>query len=103
MSQGGPTRCKLGHLFKSWSELVVTPLVGMAGLDNRAPRDRYPPVTELGIVLCAPFTLGVKLGCFSRASAYQLAFNSAKTSPVMLFLKPLIFEATLFLLLALEI
>ena len=80
----------------------LTPLVGTAGLDLRAPRDRHPPVRDLGIVLCAPFTPGVNLVYFSRASDYQLAFNSAKTSPVIFFLKPLIFEAILFLLLALE-
>ena len=89
------------HLGLNWLWLL-TPLVGMAGLDFRAPRDRHLPVTELGIVLCAPFTPGVKFVCFSRASVYQLAFNSAKTSPVMFFLKPLISEAILFLLLALE-
>ena len=43
---------------------LLTPLVGIAGLDLRAPRDRHLPVTELGIVLCAPFTPGVKLVCF---------------------------------------
>ena len=80
---------------------LLTPLVGMAGLDLRGPL--HPPVTELGIVLCAPFTPGIKLVYFSRASDYQLAFNSAKTSPVMFFLKTLIFEAILFLSCALEI
>ena len=90
------------YLVLNWLWLL-TPLVGTAGLDLRAPGDRHPPVTELGIVLCAPFTPDVKLGYFSRASGYQLAFTSAKTSPLMFFLKPLIFEAILFLLLALEI
>ena len=80
---------------------LLTPLVGMAGLDLRGPL--HSPVTQLGIVLCAPFTPSIKLVYFSRASDYQLAFNSAKTSPGMFFLKTLIFEAILFLLLALEI
>ena len=39
----------------------------------------------------------------SRASNYQLVFNVAKTSQVMFSLKPSIFEAILFLLLALEL
>ena len=77
----------------NWLRLL-TPLVGMAGLDLRGPL--HSPVTELGIVLCAPFTPIIKLVYFSRASDYQLAFNSAKTSPGMFFLKTLIFEAILF-------
>ena len=90
------------HLSLSWLWLL-TPLVGITGLDLRAPRDRHPPASGLGTVLCAPFTPGVKLVCYSRASNYQLAFNAAKTSQVMFSLKPSIFEANLFLLLALEL
>ena len=82
---------------------MLIPLVGMAGSDLRGLRDLHLPASELGIVLCAPFTPIIKLVYFSRASDYQLAFNSAKTSPGMFFLKTLIFEAILFLLLALEI
>ena len=83
--------------------MLLTPLVGITELDLRAPRDRHPPASGLGIVLCVPFTPGIKLVYFSRVSNYQLAFNVAKTSQIMFFLKPLIFEAILFLLLALEL
>ena len=55
------------HLSLSWLWLL-TPLVGITGLDLRAPRDRHPPASELGIVLCAPFTPRVKLVCYSEAS-----------------------------------
>ena len=90
------------HLGLSWLWLL-TPLVRIIGLDLRAPRDRHPPASGLGIVLCAPFTPGVKLICYSRASNYQLAFNIAKTSQIMFSLQPSIFEAILFLFLALEL
>ena len=60
------------HLSLSWLWLL-TPLVGITGLDLRAPRDRHPPASGLGIVLCAPFTPAVKLICYSRASNSEKA------------------------------
>ena len=97
-SRGGPPGdvsldlCLL--LILSWFWLLA-PLVGITGLDLRAPRDWHPPASGLGIVLCAPFTPGIKLICYSRASNYQLAFNIAKTSQIMFSLQPSIFEAIL--------
>ena len=60
------------HLSLSWLWLL-TPLVGIRGLDLRAPRDRHPPASGLGIVLCAPFTPAIKLTCYSRASNSEKA------------------------------
>ena len=99
--RGDVTLAPCLHLGLSWLWLLI-PLVRITGLDLRAPRDRYPPASGLGIVFC-PFTPGVKLICYSRASNYQLAFNVAKTSQIMFSLKPSIFEAILFLFLALEL
>ena len=56
---------------------LLTPFVGTAGLELRGLRDMHPPASELGIVLCAPITPGVDLIFWSRASDYQLVFNSA--------------------------
>ena len=63
------------YLGSSWLWLLI-PLVGMAGSDLRGLRDLHLPASELGIVLCAPSTPGVNLMFCSRASDYQLVFNS---------------------------
>ena len=100
ITRGGPTRrCKLGHLFISWSELVaVADSFGRNGRirPQRTQETFIPQLQSQGIVFCAPSTPGVNLVFCSRASDYQLAFNSTKT-PIMFFLKTLIFEAIFFL------
>ena len=85
-SWGSPTRrYKLGHLFTSWSELVV--VADSSGRNSRirhkGPNRHASPSLSWGFILCDPSSPGVNLICYSRFSDYHLE--------VMFCVKPLIF------------
>lgn len=77
VSQGGPTkRCKLGHLFSSWSELVSVAdfFIGNGRIRHHGTRETY--IHSLPSELS--YTPGINLVFYFRASGEQLAFSLAK-------------------------
>ena len=78
MSQGAPTRrCKLGHLFTSWSEPVV--VADSSGRNSRirpqGTKRQASPSYRVGDCPLCSIHPRCKACMFSRASAYQLTFN----------------------------